>query len=297
MSMRKQLVTTVTRELGCHTDVTLLLGDIGVFGFREAFSLHPERVFNIGILEGATISLASGMAKMGLVPIVHTIAPFLVERAYEQIKIDFAYQDHGGNFISVGASYDYASLGCTHHCPGDVGILLNIPGMEIIVPGTAEEFDSLFNQAYRNGRPTYFRLSERENSESLPVQFGQATVVKRGRKATIVAIGPTLDSVMKATVDLDVTILYYTTLSPFDSETLSANTCPGSDHLILIEPFYAGTMTSQIITAMQGRHISLTQIGIPRHFIVNYGKAEEHDAAFGLTVPAIRATIRELLND
>ena len=122
MSMRKQFIETVEAIIKEDERAVLLLGDIGVFGFRKIFETHKERVFNIGILEQSTISMASGMAMTGLIPIVHTIAPFLVERGLEQLKIDFGYQKLGGNFVSVGASYDYAALGCTHHCPGDVGI-------------------------------------------------------------------------------------------------------------------------------------------------------------------------------
>src|SRR3989339_1983837 len=169
--MRKQLVKTVQSTLATDDNVVLLLGDIGVWGFREAFKLYPERVFNIGILEQSTISLSAGLSMSGLIPVVHTIAPFLVERAYEQLKDDFGYQKLGGNFISVGASYDYAALGCTHHCPADVNILINIPGMEIVVPGTAEEFDKLFKESYNNGNITYFRLSERKNQTEVKVKF------------------------------------------------------------------------------------------------------------------------------
>ena len=121
--MRKQFVQSVEKILGENSETVLLLGDIGVFGFRNAFRDYPSRVYNIGILEQATISLAGGLAKTGLIPIVHTIATFLVERCLEQLKIDFGYQQLGGNFISVGNSYDYASLGCTHHCPADIGLL------------------------------------------------------------------------------------------------------------------------------------------------------------------------------
>ena len=102
--MRKQLVKTVQSILATDDNVVLLLGDIGVWGFREAFKLYPERVFNIGILEQSTISLSAGLSMSGLIPVVHTIAPFLVERAYEQLKDDFGYQKLGGNFISVSNS-------------------------------------------------------------------------------------------------------------------------------------------------------------------------------------------------
>lgn len=82
--------------------VALLLGDIGVFGFKKSFELFPDRVFNIGILEQSTIGLAAGLSMQELIPIVHTIAPFLVERGIEQLKDDFGYQKLGGNFVSVG---------------------------------------------------------------------------------------------------------------------------------------------------------------------------------------------------
>ena len=63
--MRKQLVKTIEEILIENPKSSLLLGDIGVFVFRNAFKNHPDRVYNIGILEQSTISLASGMASNG----------------------------------------------------------------------------------------------------------------------------------------------------------------------------------------------------------------------------------------
>ena len=229
--MRKQFVNTIESLLRQDSKLVLLLGDIGVFGFRNSFAEFPQRVYNIGVLEQASIGTAAGLAMEGFVPIFHSIAPFVVERAYEQLKDDFGYQKLGGNFVSVGASYDYAALGGTHHCPGDVGILKNIPGMEIVVPGTSSEFNLLFNQSYNNGHPTYFRLSEVENKTSYESDFGKAVVVKKGSLATVLAVGPALQPVLEATEDMDVTVLYYTTVIPFDAETLKNNL--SSDKLLL----------------------------------------------------------------
>ena len=295
MNMRQQLVQTVESKLAQDERLVLLLGDIGVFGFRKAFKSFVNRVYNIGILEQSTISLAAGLSIEGLIPVVHTIAPFIVERCLEQLKIDFCYQKLGGNFISVGSSYDYAALGCTHHCPGDVGILKNLPGMEIILPGTAGEFDILFREAYENGNPTYFRLSESQNSTEHKVNFGKAEVVKKGKQATVIAVGPILDAVMDACNEIDVTVLYYTTIIPFDADTLKKSAV--SSKIILCEPYYRGGLSSEILDAMKPAPIALECIGIPHKMLTNYGLAVEHDDCLGLTSRKIRESIVEFMHE
>ncbi len=293
--MRKQLVETVQSSLESDSKLVLLLGDIGVYGFKEAFSKFPDRVFNIGILEDATVSLAAGLSKTDLIPVVHTIAPFLVERCYEQLKVDFGYQALGGNFISVGASYDYAALGCTHHCPGDVAILQYIPGMEIYTPGTSEEFNTLFNASYDNGKPSYFRLSERENSHSIKMQHGKASVISTNGSITVILIGPVLDMALPALDGLDVGIIYYNSISPFDSDTLKENISK-SGKILLIEPFYSGTMVREITNSLSDIPISIKSIGVPLEFLRAYGKAEDHDSAIGFTEQNIRNTAKEIID-
>lgn len=293
MSMRKQFIKTTEQVLSANKNVILLLGDIGVFGFRKAFSDFPERVYNIGILEQATIGVAAGMAADGLVPIVHTIAPFLVERCYEQLKVDFCYQKLGGNFVSVGASYDYSALGCTHHCPADVGILKYLPGMEIIVPGTSEEFNVLFQQCFNNGNPSYYRLSEHENNQSQDVNFGKATLVKEGSKATVIAVGPILNQAIAAVKKIDVTLLYYTTVEPFDVETLRKYCKNGK--VFVIEPFYSGALTNDIMQALQPMSVNISGVGIPIEFLRNYGSKSEHDKVLCFTKNNIEKKIKEFI--
>lgn len=285
--MRKQLVATVESLLDQDERVVLLLGDIGVFGFRQAFARHPKRVYNIGILEQSSVGMAAGLAKEGLIPIFHSIAPFVVERAFEQLKVDFGYQNLGGLFITVGGSYDYAALGCTHHCPGDVALMKTIPNMEVVVPGSVQDFDLICRETYANGKPKYFRLSEFAHRHEVKAVYPKATVIKRGRGGTVLAIGPLLPTVIEAVGDLDVSILYYTTLAPFDHETLAEN-CPNG-RVLLVEPFYEGTLSYDVQRSLAGRSgYSVLAVGVPHQFLTNYGKAKDHDAFCGLTADAIR---------
>lgn len=289
--MRKQLIKTVEKLLLDDDKTVLLLGDIGVFGFRDSFKNIPDRTYNIGILEQSTVSLSSGLSKVGMIPFVHTIAPFLVERCLEQLKLDFGYQNLNGNFISIGASYDYTALGCTHHCPGDIITLSSIPNMEIIVPGTSNEFNSLMLETYNNGSPTYFRLSEYENSVNHDVKFGKGIKIKTGKMATIICFGNMLQKVLESTEGLDVTILYYTTITPFDNELLLENF---NENIIVCEPFYEGSVNYYITKALLGKKYSINNIGVPREFLTKYGNYDTMDKYIKLDTESIKERLLEL---
>ena len=286
--MRKQFAKTLQNILYKDSNTVLLLGDIGVFAFRNEIQNLSDRCYNIGILEQSTVSLAAGLSKNGLIPFVHTIAPFLVERSFEQLKIDFGYQKLNGNFISVGASYDYAALGCTHHCPGDISLMLTIEDMNIFIPGNSKELDFLLNNSYRESFSKYFRLSEYEHSLDLEILKNQGYKIKTGSKATIVCFGPILENVYRAINDLDVTILYYNTIWPFDRKLVLDNF---NQKLIICEPFYSGTVNHIFTDILSDKQYSITNISVPRKFLRNYGTKDNHDTNLKLDTQSIRNRI------
>ena len=166
--------------------------------------------------------------------------------------------------------------------------------MEIVLPGTAKEFDSLFRQAYTNGKPTYYRLSEYTNDTDCDVIFGKANIIKKGELATVIAVGTTLNIVLEATKDLDVTVLYYTSISPFDTQVLQENCDSGK--ILLCEPYYRGVLSTEIMDAMFPKQIILDCVGVPLNFLTNYGKKEEHDQAIGLTAVDVKEKLDNLLS-
>lgn len=293
LSMREQMAVTIEDLFTQDQRLALLLASISSDLFEKLLRDYPERALNLGILEQTLIGVAAGMALESYIPIVHSITPFLVERPFEQLKDDFCYQQLGGNFISIGASYDYSTEGMTHHGPGDIQILRSLPGMQLIVPGTAAEFDTLFRQAYANGSPTYYRLSLNTNPTSYPVQFGQLTVIREGRDATIIAVGPSLAPVLAATLDMDITLLYCTTITPFDAETLRATL--RSNNIVLVEPYYEGVLVADIAAALQQTPVRIEAIGVPHQVLTHYGTHQQHDQALGLTSQGIRQRIERFL--
>src|SRR5437667_11431677 len=180
MNIRQQMVKTLEELMANDDRFVVVLAEISNSLFNKNNTDFAKRILNLGIMEQTMVSVAAGIAMEGFIPVMHSIVPFLVERPFEQIKDDFCYQQLGGNFISTGASYDYSTEGMTHHGSADVPILHTLPGMQIVVPGTAAEFDRLFRETYANGSPTYYRLSATTNPVDYPVHFGKLAIVKRG---------------------------------------------------------------------------------------------------------------------
>ena len=86
-------------------------------------------------------------------PVVHTYAPFLVERPYEQLKLDLGHNDLGAVLVSIGGSFDASASGRTHQAPEDVAIVAALPGWTIEVPGHADEVEPAFRARARIRRP------------------------------------------------------------------------------------------------------------------------------------------------
>lgn len=291
--MRKQFVATIERLSNENCKLVILLGDIGVYGFRNVFRDYNDRIYNIGVCEQSMASMAAGLAKEGFIPVIHSIAPFVVERCFEQLKCDVCYQQLGVNIVSVGASYDYAALGSTHHCPGDIKILSSLPGMEIVVPGTPSEFDQLFQQSYANNNPTYFRLSEISNEKIMNVSFGKANIIRKGKLGTLVVFGPSLNWIENKVFDWSINILYYTTVKPFDNKALIENV--NNEKIIILEPYYTGAINQIISNSLQDIPISIHNIGVPTEFLTNYGMRVDHDKSLGLTKKQISIQLQKII--
>ena len=219
--MRKQFKDTIM-NLASHDDkIIMIFGDVSVYLFKDFKEKYPDRFYNMGICENTLISVSAGLSSQGFFPFVHTIAPFITERSYEQIKLDMCYNQFGGNIVSCGASFDYAWDGPTHHCYTDLAILRLLPNIEVIQPGSNKELDILIRSQYNNGKTTYFRLSDYPHNIDIPVEFGKGVILKEtGSDVTVMTAGPILENVLQACQKLDVNLVYFHTIKPIDREII-----------------------------------------------------------------------------
>ncbi|GAA3186733.1 transketolase [Streptomyces virens] len=291
-TMRDRFAPVVTRLLDEDPRVAVVLAEIGADGFAEARRRHPDRVVNVGIREQLLVGAAAGMALTGLRPVVHTFASFLVERPFEQVKLDLGHQGVGAVLVSAAASFDWPAGGYTHMAPGDVALLDTLDGWTVHVPGHPDEAGTLLRQAVAAGDDkVYVRLSTQSNARGLPVDGQRFVTVREGRSGTVVAVGTTLDAVLDATEGLDVTVLYAATVRPFDGAGLRRATEAAGTDVVLVEPYLAGTSTAAVNDALADVPHRVLGLGVGRAELRRYGRVDEHVAAHGLDARSLRARI------
>jgi len=154
--MRKQFGKTIVQIAEKDERVVLLIGDVEqeMTEFKERF---PDRFFNLGLCEQTIISMSAGMALEGLRPIVYSITPFLIERPFEQIKIDIDEQKLP--VMMVGYS-DYPTHGCTHRPLNAEGLISLFKNVRGYFPRSSEETHKAMLDAYLMRLPAIICLKK-----------------------------------------------------------------------------------------------------------------------------------------
>lgn len=154
---KKQLMEMLYPYFRDDQSMCLLVGDMGFAVTDQYFESFPERTFNVGIAEQATMSMVAGMAMTGLRPLYYSQIPFLVMRAFEQIRYDICEHSLNAVLIGVGADNFFNRLGRSH-CVGedDIKILSIFPNLLILSP-TEQTLQADVEQLIAYKGPVYVR--------------------------------------------------------------------------------------------------------------------------------------------
>jgi transketolase len=299
--MRARFTEVATELLDADERLAVLTADLTADAFAAARQRHPHRVLNVGIREQLLISMAGGLALAGMRPIAHSFAPFLVERPFEQIKIDLCHQGVAAVLVSAGGSYDIAAGGRTHQAPADVALLDTLPSWRVHVPGHPDEAEAQLRTAARTDDLVYLRLSSQANRSPYGLAgrgaAGGFRRLRDGRGGVVIAVGPLADPVLAATADLDVTVLYAATIRPFDTAALrAALAATGAPAIVLAEPYLAGTSVPHVAAALTDLPHRVLGLGVAREELRHYGVPRQHAAAHGLDAAGLRARIAPFLS-
>ncbi|MFE9499903.1 transketolase family protein [Streptomyces collinus] len=213
---------------GQHSNLVVMAADGHALGaqFAERF---PKRFIDVGIAEANLVGVASGLARGGYKVVVGTMAPFLVRRAFEQIRLDVCQPGLDVTFLGVGGGLAYGSLGATHHIVDDLGVMAAMPDCHVFAPVDVHDARWAVAEAISRAGPAYVRLGARDDeivyhgrerfSCDEPLSFGQAG------DHLVLAMGATVPEAVRAATDATVSggrvqVLAVTCLSPFPAQAV-----------------------------------------------------------------------------
>ena len=265
--MRKNFPIVTEKLMKKNKKIFCLLGDIGVFSFRNIFNKYKNRILNMSTMEQSMIGFAAGLSKAGFIPIIHTIAPFLVLRALDQIKIDFVYNKLNCNIVSVGASNDYTKLGTTHHCFEDINILSSYEDINLFIPSNEKDFKYLFEKNYKNNSINYFRLSEKKIY--FPIK-SNGFIKNDKNKSLLILVGNSFDynDLNKSKID----IFYINKIS----KNMNFNFLNKYNKILIIEPYFGNVLERRIKKKIKKNNY-ISTVSYKETIIHKYGKKKEQD--------------------
>lgn len=204
-TMRDAFIEQVYHRMYQDNDIFFLSADFGspkLDVLREKFK---DRFINVGIAEQNLINISAGLALEGCTVYAYAIAPFLIMRGYEQIRINLSLhaqvKEMNVNLIGVGAGLSYDVSGPTHHCLEDISIIRTLPNITVFSPSDWALAEKFVDYSIKVRKPKYIRFDGKplpqihENIEAIKLEDGFHEM-KRGEDVCLVSTGYMTHKVM-----------------------------------------------------------------------------------------------------
>lgn len=272
----------------------------GLSRFKAAY---PNRLFDVGIAEEHAVSMAGGLAKQGMKPVVALYSTFL-QRSY-----DMVLQDVGMLSLPVVLAVDRAGLvgedGETHHGVFDVGFLRQVPGMRILCPGCTEELRQMLSWSLtENKGPVALRYPRGGDRCTMDGAWDIAEPVvvhHEGKDAAIITYGVVTSNVLKAAQRLhekgiEVAVIRMREIEPMAMELLLPHV-QKHKHIVIVEETCDGSgIADALCCQIADRHPAccITKLDLGKRYIP-HGSLDALYNYCGLDADSIAMHIQEVL--
>lgn len=272
-------------------------GGTGLLHFQKKY---PKRTFDVGIAEEHAVSMAGGLAKQGMVPVLALYSTFL-QRGYDQILQDIAMLN-----LHVVLAIDRAGLvgedGPTHHGLYDVGFLRHAPGMTILAPASCRELSGMLRWAVEECcGPVAIRYPRGGDGGFTDSLWSSDTPVirhRKGRDGAILTYGTLVNNAMEAADilaarGLEVSVLRLTRLNPLPLEELRLLLvdCP---RLLIVEETATTAGIGESISHALG-NIPVTLVNLGSDYVTQGSTAQLYEM-YGLDAMSIANRVQEAEN-
>lgn len=293
-------------ELGrTHPEVVVVDGDVNNSTYTNLFmKAHPERFFNVGIAESNAVGIASGLAACGKVPFVSSFAVFLMNNAYEQLRMSVAYPALNVKLVGTHAGISIGEDGPSQMAVEDVALATALAGMTVLVPADERSTRSAVRAALAHDGPVYLRVGRPKApvvyENGVEVRIGEAISLRDGRDVTLCANGLLVAAALDAAESLaregiDARVLDLVSVKPLDVAALRSAAAETGALVVAEEHLRAGGLGSAVAQAIvEHEPVPVRFVALDDRYAES-GAPDELMTEYGLTSDAIARAARDAI--
>jgi pyruvate/2-oxoglutarate/acetoin dehydrogenase E1 component len=210
----------------------------GVLGVTKGlYPRFPERVLDTPISESAYVGAAAGAAASGLRPVAELMFIDFMGVCFDQIfnqaaKFRYMFGGRAETPMVIRTMYGAGIRAASQHSQALYPVFTHIPGLKVVLPATPYDAKGLLVAAIRDQDPVIFcehkvlyGIEGDVPEEPYTIPFGEASIVREGGDATIVALGRMVTLAEQAAETLagegiECELIDPRTTSPLDEETI-----------------------------------------------------------------------------
>ena len=268
---------------------------------------YPERFFNVGIAESNLIGVASELAASGKEVVAASFAAFLLNNAYEQIRMSIAFPRIGVKLVGSHSGISIGEDGPSQMAIEDIALATSLPHMTVLVPADAPSMRAATRAMLAQQGPVYLRTGRprvpvvyRDGAE---IEIGRANVLREGGHLTIVTCGLMVAAALEAAQTLseegiEARVLDMHTIKPLDDDALERAARETGAIVTAEEHLLDGGLGAAVARSVVQRHpVPMAMVGIdnryaesgaPQELMEKYGLSARHIVEVARRVAATR---------
>ncbi|MDI1286528.1 MAG: transketolase C-terminal domain-containing protein [Reyranella sp.] len=270
---------TTLADVG-SADPSVFVVDAGLASSMQTGLFHerfPSRYINLGIAEANAVGFASGLARRGFKPIVHSFGNFLARRAHDQVAISVALPCLAITLVGGSCGVFDGRNGPSHLAGDDLATFTALPNFRVYEPADAVDLALALTEAVGSGGPSYLRLRR----HGMPTAIGKrdnrgpVRLVCDGgsaSRATLVVIGNLLDEVMVtarilADDGIGVDLYHVVRIKPLEIAPILASARRSGRAIVIENHVPSGGGAQAVVAALAPAGLPITTLTLPDAFL------------------------------
>lgn len=305
--MRKEFCNTIERIATDNKKVLFLTGDLGFMALEDIQKSIGDRFINTGVSEQNMISMAASLSSKGFTVLCYSIAPFIVFRPAEQIRLDVCLHNMDVKIIGNGGGYGYGIMGSTHHAIEDIAVLSSFQNMRCYIPFCAEDVAEVTQQMMNHCGPGYIRLEKGTKPDYIKIPaYSPIRQILHGDKLTIVSMGPVslnaLAAIEATSLAKDIADVFIVSEIPMVKLTKQLiSSIKKTGRVLVVEEHVSRgglgenlSLQLMLASVVPEKFSHLHAVGYPDGL---YGDQSFHQGKSKINLKSIQQTIKKMIND